>query len=224
MRPCLPIFPSRIPLLALAIFAASVSGRAEAHPHVFVDGGVDVVFGEENVVEALEVTWLHDAFETLYTLSSHGISLNDEGGLDEGDRRELISRLEDWPDDFDGSAHLSVDGANVALDWPEDLDVRLRDGRLEMTFTRRLGTPLDLEGRSAEIGFYERTYFFAFSVTNAPRLIGGGEGCTARVVPFEPDAESDEIRALLSSLGREETPQMGNVGARLADRIEVTCG
>ena len=38
---------------------------AQAHPHVFVDGGVDFVLGAGAVLEALEVTWRYDEFETL---------------------------------------------------------------------------------------------------------------------------------------------------------------
>lgn len=210
---------------AAFLVAASLAGGEpiSAHPHVFVDGGVDFVLGEGAELRALDITWLYDEFETLYMLSSHGLALDAEGGLDEEDRLQLVRKLNDWPDDFDGSAHLSVDGKNMPLDWPTDLDARLSGGRLEMTFTRTLGTPIALTGRDVEVAFYESTYFFAFSVTNPPRLLGSPSPCTAHVVPFDPDGQSEALQATLVGLGREETPSIANVGALFADRIVVAC-
>lgn len=212
--------------LAIGILAAELIAAAPlaAHPHVFVDGGVDFVMGERAVLEALEVTWLFDEFETLYTLSSAGIGLNDEGGLDEADRLELVRHLSDWPDDFDGSAHLSVDGAAIALAWPTGLDARLIEGRLEMTFTRRLEPPVSLRDRHVEVAFYESTYFFAFSITHAPLIRDGSGACAARVLPFEADDQSAALQTTLRELGREETPGIENVGALFADRIILQCG
>ena len=110
-----------------AVWALSAVA-AEAHPHVFVDGGVDFVMGENAVLEALEVTWLYDRFETLYTLSDLNLDLRSDGTLAEADRQELVRQLSDWPSDFDGSAHVSVDGVGIAMDWPEGLDAQMIDG------------------------------------------------------------------------------------------------
>jgi ABC-type uncharacterized transport system substrate-binding protein len=211
--------------LAIGILAAELIAAAPvaAHPHVFVDGGVDFVMRDHMVFEALEVTWLFDEFETLYTLSSAGIGLNDDGGLDEADRLELVRHLSDWPDDFDGSAHLSVDGAAIALAWPTGLDARLIEGRLEMTFTRRLEAPISLSEQRVEVALYESTYFFAFSITNTPLIANGSDDCAARVVPFEADDQSAALQSTLYELGREETPDIENVGALFADRIVLQC-
>ncbi|MGR3496174.1 DUF1007 family protein [Citreimonas sp.] len=208
----------------VAAGAATAPGPARAHPHVFIDGGVDFVFRDGTMLDALQVTWRYDAFETLYTLSSHGMALNAEGELDEADRLELVRLLSDWPEDFDGSAHLTVGGDAIALEWPSALDAHVVDGRLEMTFTRTLGTPVSLDAQYAEVAFYESTYFFAFSVTDEPRLVDAAAGCSVRVIPFDPDSQTEELSKALSTLGREETPEIENVGALFADRIAVTCG
>ena len=215
----------RAPLRSLGIAAALAlpTAPAWAHPHVFVDGGVDFLLRDGTVLEALEVTWLYDEFETLYILSSHGLSLNDEGGLDEADRLELVRLRSDWPDDFDGSAHLSANGVGVALEWPTGLDARLIDGRLEVTFTRYLETPMPLGGGPVEVAFYESTYFFAFSATKAPIVLGDAGRCDAGILPFDPDPQDVELQAMLSSLSREETPAIENVGALFADRIIMRC-
>ena len=207
-------------LTGCALLPASL---AMAHPHVFVDGGVDFLMGAENTLEALQVTWRYDAFETLYILSSHGLDLNEKGELDEAARQTLVRLRSQFPDDFDGSAHLSVDGALVPLHWPAEFDAHMMGDRLEVTFVRRLETPLDVTQGSIDVAFYESTYFFAFSVTDRPEVLGPST-CSATVVPFQADQEDSALMATLEKLSREETSGIENVGALFADRIALECG
>ena len=203
-------------------FVAVFGGPAAGHPHVFVDGGVDFVFENDNLV-ALQVTWLYDDFETLYILSSYNLSLNAQGGLDETDRMALIRHRSDWPSDFDGSAHLSVDGEAIALNWPTDLDAQMVDGRLQVTFMRELDEAVPLTGLVADVAFYESTYIYAFAVTYLPELLGSGDNCFADVVKYDPSEHDEQLQATLARLGREETPSMANVGSLFADRIALKC-
>lgn len=213
------------PLCALAFAAALLVFilPAQAHPHVFVDGGVDFVFDESGKLEALKVTWLYDEFESLYILSSNELSLTANGKLGEEDRQQLIRLRSNWPDDFEGSAHLSVDGAAVQLSRPADFDANLINGQLQMTFTRHLDQPVQLNRSKAELAFYEATYFYAFAVTKNPRLLGAKSSCTANVIPFEADAQDDVLKSALAKLSREETPDIADVGAFFADRITLQC-
>ena len=206
----------------VVVLALAVS-PALAHPHVFVDGGIDFVFGPGKVLQAVEVTWLYDSFETLYMLSAEGMSLNAAGGLDEADRLELERLLSDWPADFDGSAHPRVAGEAIALSWPEGLQVKMIDGRLEMAFTRQVLEPFSLAGQQMEVDFYESTYFFDFTLANTPVLHGPAEGCSTEVIPFDPDSNDEELLEVLAKLGREETSGLENVGAFFADRIVLQC-
>ncbi len=223
---CAPVWSAlrrAVLICVAAVLSLAAPATLWAHPHVFIDGGVDFRLSEDNALEALRVTWLYDEFETLYMLSSHEMSLTRDGALSESDRVELTRRLSNWPDDFDGSAHLSVNGNVVDLDWPDDLDVQLIDGRLRLTFLRGLHQPLPLTGASVEVAFYESTFFFDFSVTQTPKLVGGGDSCRTEVIPFVPNRHDPLLKAL-AKLIREETPNMANVGANFADRIYFGCG
>lgn len=196
---------------------------AHAHPHVFVDGGVNFVMGERKKLEALKVTWLIDEFETLYLLSDYGLSLNSKGGLDDTDKKELIRLLSDWPDHFEGASHLSIGGTDVALNLPMNLDAQILDGKMFLTFSRKLVSPISVQKQDVEVGFYDSTYYYAFHVKNQPKIVGGNQDCSVNVVPFNPDALQSVLQNALLKLGREETPGIANIGALFADRIHVRC-
>lgn len=206
-----------------AILLLGSSVPVGSHPHVFVDGGVDFQISDKNELQTLRVTWLYDAFETLYMLSSHDMSLTQDGTLAEVDRLELVQRLSQWPDDFDGSVHVTAMGEDIELKWPKALDVQLVEGRLQLTFLRDLIVPLPLSEAGAEVGFYESTYFFDFTVTNAPELIGGSTSCTTDLVPFDANIGDKALLSALAKLSREETSDISNVGATFADRIMLRC-
>ncbi|MGF1553787.1 MAG: DUF1007 family protein [Paracoccaceae bacterium] len=213
---------SRLIAAAVLLAALPMAPPAAAHPHVFVDAGVDFVLDDGRELEALEITWRFDAFETLYTLSAEGFAPDAEGRLDEAARRHLARQFGDWPDDFDGFERLKVAGETIALDRPSGLGVRLVDGRLEVRFTRRLPAPVALDDGEAEVSVYEATYYYAVSVAEAPSPTGT-EGCAARVIPFEPDARLSAMQTSLFDLGREETPAVADVGALFADRVVLAC-
>jgi len=128
-----------------------------------------------------------------------------------------------WPSDFDGSAHLAMGDKALALAWPAGTDAHLIDGRLQITFSRRLETPINLAGSTLNASFYESTYFFAFKITKPPELVGEVGECGAKIIPFVADPKNSALQATLAKLSREETPEDRQVGALFADRIALQC-
>ena len=203
-------------------FLASASAL-NAHPHVFIDGGIDFHLDENGMLHKVEVTWLYDKFETLYILSSQGISPTKDGRLNSNDLSVLTSLYENWPPDFDGSVHLKYLEQSIDLNWPQNASVTYSENRLKVKFERELKTKFALTDTPLEIGFYERTYFFDFSITSPPEIIGDTGNCSASVIPFEINSQSTEILRDLSYLSREETPEDTQIGSKLADRILLIC-
>ena len=198
--------------------------RVEAHPHVFVDGGLSFSLNEKVELRALHITWLFDEFETLYLLSSTKIKLTDDGKLPPEAWDALRSEIGTWPASFSGSAHLSVAGKPIALEYPVGFKVRMVNTRLELTFTRSLPQPLPLLGIQLNAAFYESSFFYDFSITQPPVFFGDTGDCIADVISFSPDDQSAKVRSKLLDLSREEDAGIPNVGALFADRIIVQCG
>ncbi|MEM7506736.1 MAG: DUF1007 family protein [Pseudomonadota bacterium] len=196
---------------------------ADAHPHVFVDGGVSFVLDDHGALTALEVTWHYDLFETLYALSSLDILPEPDGSLSPENRQRISDFMTDWPEGFGGSAHLSISDQKYEVSRPTSMEVSLIKGNLVMRFHRHLAEPVAMAGRTAEVGFYEATYFYAFTATKTPRIHGADAECTADLIPFDPDVELEALQVSLFDLGREDTPETPNIGSLFADRIVLEC-
>ncbi|MEM1237563.1 MAG: DUF1007 family protein [Pseudomonadota bacterium] len=200
------------------------AGTATAHPHVFIDGGIDFIVSQSNVLEAVKVTWRFDEFETLYAMSANSIAKGANEQLSGIEVARLALFMTAASNEPVQSAHLTLGNEALPLSAADDFSATLVDNRLEVTFVRPLMEPISIDGRVVEASFHEATYFYAFSLTDPSELIGDQGDCSASTVQFEADKETEELKEVLSSLGREETPDIENVGALFADRITVTCG
>jgi ABC-type uncharacterized transport system substrate-binding protein len=128
-----------------------------------------------------------------------------------------------WPEGFDGAARLTIAGTPVPLSHPQAMTARLDGDRLSLTFLRHLQEPRPLLGQTAEVAFYEPTYYYAFSITAAPETMPETGACQITLNPFEASDQLSSLQLTLAALGREETPEIDDVGALFADRIVLEC-
>lgn len=198
--------------------------HVSAHPHAFVDGGVDFVLTQQDgqpVLSALHVTWLLDEFETLYMLSAAEIGLNQDGNLSEPDRSAFVKQMHEWLGSFAGSTHVSVGSESKPLRRAENIVVDIVEGRLKITFDRAFASPVKVVGEKIDVGFYEQTYFYAYSVTQSARVRGAEAQCETQTIPFNDELPA--LQASLRKLGREEVPEDTDVGRLFADWIVLQC-
>ena len=50
------------------------------------------------------------------------------------------------------------------------------------------------------------------------------EDCEAQIVHFEPTAAERVLQDKLAALGREDRPEIENVGRLFSDEVQLTCG
>ena len=50
------------------------------------------------------------------------------------------------------------------------------------------------------------------------------EDCEARIVHFEPTKAERVLQDMLAALGRDDSPEMENVGRLFSDEVQLTCG
>lgn len=210
--------PAAAAAAALAALLAETPA-VSAHPHIFIDGGVDLLFDGEGRLAVLEVTWVYDAMTSLVMLEDLGIDA--AAPLGPRDRGRLAAYQTEWQPGFAGDSYL-LDGEDpVVLSGPIDADADIRDGRVVIRFARDVAVPFRPDPE-AVVEVYDPTYFTAYAVTDAPRLSGTAAGCRAEVDRFEPTAALQPLLDELSAVPIDAEPDRA-LGRLFADRIRVSC-
>lgn len=217
----------RLPLLAaplLALLLAATS--AAAHPHAFIDTGIEVLFDAEGRAAAIRVSWSYDELTTLMIVEDNGADKDGDGTLSEAELATLRGFDMEWGEDFLGDTYAKQGGAPVALSLkPEDWTTEWKDGRLVSRHTRRFVAPVKVGQEPLVILPYDPGYYAAYTIVGET-VLTGREGCAAQV--FVPDIEG-RYNELVSAL-QEYSPDMNldevgfpNVGEQLSEEVRITC-
>lgn len=209
------------PLLAGAL--ALLAAGAGAHPHIFIDGGVDFRFDDQGRLEALRITWIYDPLNSLFMLEELGLPV--DAPIPPADRPRLAAYQTEWIEGFDGDSYLHHDGARIGLSGPLDAEGEVRDGQVVISFLRRVETPFRPD-ETTVVEVYDPTYFTAYAVTDPPRIEGPAgaptEDCRTEVVPYVPTAPLAALQQRLLEIPIDEEPE-GTPGALFAERVRLTC-
>ena len=176
------------------LFAMCLGGVAKAHPHVFVDARTGFVFGSDRQLEAIKVSWRYDDFTTLVLFETLELDLDQDGQLNDADRVKILEGETNWPQDYKGDIYLEVLGKDYPLGRPKAAAVKLNANQIAYTIVSAKASP-DLP-----------------------------EDCEAQIVHFEPTKAERVLQDMLAALGRDDSPEIENVGRLFSDEVQLTCG
>lgn len=214
----------------VALAASFATGPIlHAHPHVFIDTGVELLHGSDGRVEAVRITWTYDELFSLLLLEDLGLDSDYDGVLTPEETEALQGFDMDWPEDWDGDVYVELQGERIALGPPEpEVSALLDNGMLFSIHTRALDRPLDGTGAPVIVKVYDPTYFTAYSIL-PDKVSSAAENCTTAV--FEPDLDAAYafLQAAIAELGAQiadpfEAIDFPPVGDRFAEEVRLTCG
>lgn len=205
---------------ALGLMTAS---PALAHPHIFVDAGIEVIFNAAGQAEAVRMTWTYDDLISLTLVTERGLDADFDGALTPEEAAALNGFDMNWQPGFAGDSYALLGADPLVLSGPSDWTVGYTDGKLTSTHLRRFDAPVDLAGQELVIQSYDPGYYTAYSVKTA--AVTGRDTCTAEI--FEPDREAaDQILqdALAEYSGTDgaET-DFPAVGSAYAEEARIVC-
>ncbi len=208
----------------LAAGIALVASPVLAHPHVYIDTGIEVLFDAEGRATALRVTWVYDDFFSLMVLQDRGLDPDADGVMTPAEEAALNGFDMEWDADYAGDTYVLAGEVPVALTRPSDWTATYAEGRLTSTHLRRLEAPVDPAAGPLVIQAYDPGFYTAYTIAFDP-VLTGRTGCSAQV--FAPDlSEADQqLQAALSEYGADVDLEMEfpAIGAAYADEIRVTC-
>lgn len=219
-----PIRSQFATLTALVAAGLAAGSPAHAHPHVFIDAGLDLVVDDAGAVESVEVTWRYDELYTLILLQDFNLDPDFDGELTEAEIADVLGFDLNWNSGFEGGLHLFRGEEALGIGPPEPVSMTLRpDGRLETVHLR----PVDGDpggGSALEARFYDEAFYIAFEAT-LPSSVAGRPDCAPDLVRADLDAAYDALEAELAAIGGAVAAEdnFPAVGALFADSLVFRC-
>ncbi|MGY6633741.1 MAG: DUF1007 family protein [Alkalilacustris sp.] len=215
--------------LGLVALGACIPAAAAAHPHVFIDTGIEVIFDADARVEAVQVVWVYDEFYTMLALDDYGMDPDFTGTVTDAERAELAVIYSNWEPGFNGDLRPLLDGRELPLGGPTRIVADVQDQRLVIAHRRVFDSPVALDGgRELVLRVYDPTYFTAYTIAGDP-VVTGRDGCTAEVWGPDWEAADARLQAALDELlaqgaGMVEIEaDFPAVGADFAEEVRLTC-
>ncbi|SDW91537.1 ABC-type uncharacterized transport system, substrate-binding protein [Roseicitreum antarcticum] len=217
--------PRALRILALAALGATPVA-AQAHPHMFIDAGLELVFDDADQLAAVRVVWAYDAFYSMIALSDMGLDAAFSGTLTAEERAALQGFDMQWIEGFDGDIVVHLDGVVQDLAGPADWTADYVDGRIISSHLRPLEDRAHLpKGAELRIQVYDSTYYTAYTIVGTPQITGR-DGCNARVFTPDREAADAQLMAALSELegtGGDAEVDFPAVGEMFSEEVRVTC-
>jgi ABC-type uncharacterized transport system substrate-binding protein len=211
-------------LVVLCGFLAAGADPVLAHPHVWIDTGIEVILNDRNEATGVRISWTYDDLYSLYVVGDMGLDPDWDGVLTPDELVRLAGFDMDWDPDFPGDTYALLGESPLALSRPTDWTASYADGKITSTHLRSFDDPVAVGAVPLILQAYDPGYYVAYSIPGGP-VVTGGKGCTART--FVPDVGAAE-EALLAALS-EYTPDVDleaefpAVGANFAEEVRVTC-
>lgn len=209
----------------LSLLSVLALGKAEAHPHVFIDAGVTFRFDGEGRLGAVSVVWAFDDFSSMLMVEDMEMDKDGDGVLTDDEIARLTAMFSDWPEDFAGDLYLTRDGKPVALSGPLDVGVRYQQGRIVVTHLRALLDRINPGKDGIEAQVYDPTYYTFYDLAGAPR-INGRDDCRVQIEKADIADAQRKCGDELAKLSNDEIMDQGkypDVGGDFADDMRLEC-
>lgn len=207
------------PLMAALMMPAT----APAHPHVFVEARVTVVFDQDGGF-GIKLDWFYDDLFSLLVTTDLGIDMDGDLLLTADEQTLLDEQITAWPADYAGDLEVSQAGETLALADKQDHRMTYEDGLFHEVHLRPVPALTDRDA-PIQIRVFDPAFYTAYDLLQ-PVVIEGRDDCTATVLP----ADIDAAYALADSLLDGQDPNavgpddyFPEIGDAFADTIVLTC-
>ncbi|WP_342211565.1 DUF1007 family protein [Methylocella tundrae] len=212
----------RLYRLRLGLMAAFIIGFAHiamAHPHVWITGQEQVIFGPNGDIVAIRHASVFDEMYSAFV--TEGVGKKGQL-LTKADLAPLAkSNVEDLAE-FDYFTHAKIHSVKVEFGEPTDYSLEERPDKLVvLRFTMPLKTPVSAKLFSFQV--YDPTYFVAFELDKQTPVsfVNAPKGCSTNVSGAKPLA-AEESKKLTESFFSGLSPG-SDFGVKLASAVIVAC-
>lgn len=203
---------------------AGLAASVAAHPHVFVDAGIEVIFDHQGRAEAVRLTWTYDDLFSLLILEDRSMDPDFDGVLTAQETAAIQGFDMGWEPGFAGDTYALLGAVPLILSGPADWTTTYSDGRLTSTHLRRFAEPVVLADQPLVVQVYDPSFYTAYKIA-AETILTGVQGCTAQ--SFEPDRAAADAQLQASMAEQAGTAGLEDdfpaIGAAYAEETRITC-
>ncbi|WP_254444464.1 MULTISPECIES: DUF1007 family protein [unclassified Ruegeria] len=207
-----------------ALIAVCLPLSAAAHPHVFIDTGLELIINETGQLTHVRVTWAYDEFYSLLILEDFRLDNDADGILTQAETEYLTGFDAQWVEGYNGDLVIARDGVVVPLSGPMEPTATTENGRIVTTHLRAVeGGGVPATGLSAKA--FDETYYTYYDMTR-PVTVEGGSACMIERIDPDIDGQLAQMQAFLLTLDADydlEENDIPLVGENFATEIRLTC-
>ena len=208
-------------IAAMACVIAA-TGRAEAHPHVWVTMTEELLYAPDGSVTGVRHAWTFD--DMFSTFATQGLEQKTKGAFTREELAPLAKVNVELLQEYAYFTYAKVNGKRQRDPFLDPVDYFLeydpKKTVLTLHFTLPFKTPVSAKTLDVEI--YDPEFFidFGFAEKDPVRLVNALAQCTAAVEKPRDDNFSAALRLDKSFMTSEANAGMG---ASFANRISVKC-
>lgn len=197
---------------------------ALAHPHVFVDARIAVIFDADRRATGLRIGWTCDDLFSLMIVEDRGLDPDYDSILTASATAQLAGFDMQWEPGFPGDTYALLGGADLPLSPPSDFSASYDVGQITSTHLRLFDAPMAIGADPLVVRVYDPSFYTSCTVVGQP-VLSGGTGCTAQV--FTPDLAAAEAIYLAAIADMAATADVEGsfpaIGAAYAQEARITC-
>jgi ABC-type uncharacterized transport system substrate-binding protein len=200
------------------------AGPALAHPHVFIDTGIEIILNADNAATGVRISWTYDDLYSLYVVGDMGLDPDWDGVLTPGEEARLAGFDMNWDADFPGDTYALLNDAELALSRPQDWGASYAGGRITSTHLRLFDAPVALADVPLILQVYDPGFYTAYTIAHDP-VLTGGDGCLAETYIPDLDAADEALKAALAEYSADVDLEADfpAIGKNYAEEVRVSC-
>jgi ABC-type nickel/cobalt efflux system permease component RcnA/ABC-type uncharacterized transport system substrate-binding protein len=185
---------------ACLVSALACAPPAAAHPHIFIDAAVKLVFNDAGAIARLEHAWTFDPSFSAWT--TQGLDTDGDGTVSSGELQALADENMVGLESYRFYTYAANGGRDIAFEPVGDQTMVHENEQVTLRYSLTPAEPLVLDG-TLELAVNDPEYYVAITVADAGAvtLENAPEGCGVEV--RAPQPMSAEVEERLYALGPE---------------------
>jgi len=190
---------------------------AAAHPHIFVDATVKLVFDDAGTIERLQHEWAFDPYFSAWSVQ--GLDTNADGVVSSAELQELADENMVGLAAYQFYTYAALGERDIAFEAAGDQVMTYEGEHTTLRYSLMPTEPLMVNG-TLELAVNDPEYYVAITVADASDVIleNAPDGCMVEL--REPQPMSPDVEAQLYALG----PEVLELPAELAAAMRGTQG